>query len=116
MPVDSDVSPFDNSKTHKEGVSRTYKGCDGYAPMLSYIGTEGYLINLQLREGSRHSQCGTPEYLRKTVALCKQVTDEKLLFDWIPAKMQPKTWAFFWRTGVFSTSSIIFAGKARAAG
>lgn len=80
VPVDSDVSPFDNSKTHKEGVSRTYKGCDGYAPMLSYIGAEGYLINLQLREGSRHSQCGTPEYLRETIALCKQVTDEKLLF------------------------------------
>ena len=80
VPVDSDVSPFDNSKTHKEGVSRTYKGCDGYAPMLSYIGAEGYLINLQLREGSQHSQCGTPEYLRETVALCKQVTDEKLLF------------------------------------
>ena len=80
VPVDSDVSPFDNSKTHKEGVSRTYKGCDGYAPMLSYIGAEGYLINLQLREGSRHSQCGTPEYLRETISLCKQVTDEKLLF------------------------------------
>ena len=80
VPVDSDVSPFDNSKTHKEGVSRTYKGCDGYAPMLSYIGAEGYLINLQLREGSRHSQSGTPEYLRKTISLCRQVTDEKLLF------------------------------------
>lgn len=80
VPVDSDVSPFDNSKTHKEGVSRTYKGRDGYAPMLSYIGAEGYLINLQLREGSRHSQCGTPEYLRETISLCKQVTDEKLLF------------------------------------
>jgi hypothetical protein len=44
VPVDSDTSPFDNSKTHKKGVSRTYKGCDGYAPMLSNIGAEGYLI------------------------------------------------------------------------
>ena len=34
IPLDMDVSPFDNSKTKKEGVSRTYKGCDGYAPML----------------------------------------------------------------------------------
>lgn len=80
VPVDSDVSPFDNSKTHKEGVSRTNKGYDGYAPMLSYIGAEGYLINLQLREESQHCQCGTPKYLRETVALCKQVTDEKLLY------------------------------------
>nr|WP_151679650.1 transposase [Weizmannia acidilactici] len=41
IPVDLDVSPFDNSKTKKEGVERTYKGCDGYAPMFAYIGQEG---------------------------------------------------------------------------
>ena len=29
VPVDMDVTPFDNSKTMKEGVSRTYKGFDG---------------------------------------------------------------------------------------
>ena len=34
IPVDIDVTPFDNSKTHKEGVSRTYKGYEGYAPMI----------------------------------------------------------------------------------
>ena len=28
VPVDMDVTPFDNSKTKKEGVSRTYKGFD----------------------------------------------------------------------------------------
>lgn len=47
VPVDMDVSPFDNSKTSKGGVSRTYKGCDGYAPMFAYIGREGYLANLE---------------------------------------------------------------------
>lgn len=26
VPVDIDVTPFDNSKTRKEGVSRTYNG------------------------------------------------------------------------------------------
>lgn len=78
--VDTDVSPFDNSKTKKEGVSRTYKGCDGFAPIFSYIGREGYLVNEQLREGSQHCQSGTPEYLRETIALCKQITSEKLLF------------------------------------
>lgn len=51
IPLDIDVSPFDNSKTHKEGVSRTYKCYDGYALIFSYLGTEGYLINLELREG-----------------------------------------------------------------
>jgi len=37
IPVDVDVSPLDNSKSHKEGVSRTYKGHDGFAPIFSYI-------------------------------------------------------------------------------
>ena len=32
---------MDNSKSGKEGVSRTYKVYDGYAPMMAYIGTEG---------------------------------------------------------------------------
>ena len=50
VPVDIDVTPMDNSKSKKEGVSRTYKGFDGYAPMMAYIGTEGYAINFELRE------------------------------------------------------------------
>ena len=29
VPLDMDVTPIDNSKTRKEGVSRTYKGFDG---------------------------------------------------------------------------------------
>ena len=41
VPVDIDVTPMDNSKSNKEGVSRTYKGFDGYAPMMAYIGKEG---------------------------------------------------------------------------
>lgn len=54
LPLDMDVSPFDNSKTQKEGVSRTYKGVDGFAPIFAYLGTEGYLVNLELREGKQH--------------------------------------------------------------
>ena len=49
VSVDIDVTPMDNSKSNKEGVSRTYKGFDGYAPMMAYIGTEGYAINFELR-------------------------------------------------------------------
>lgn len=80
IPVDLDVSPHDNSKTHKQGVSRTYKGCDGYAPMYGYIGKEGYMINAELRPGSQHCQKHTPEFLRETVTLCRQLTRESLLF------------------------------------
>ena len=35
VPVDIDVTPMDNSKTAKQGGSRTYKGFDGYAPMMA---------------------------------------------------------------------------------
>lgn len=50
VPIDIDVTTFDNSKTNKEDVSRTYKGLDGYAPIMAYIGTEGFLVNCELRE------------------------------------------------------------------
>lgn len=79
VPVDIDVTPFDNSKTAKEGVSRTYKGYDGYSPMMAYIGTEGYLVNCELREGKQHCQKDTPEFLLETLELCHQLTDEPLL-------------------------------------
>ncbi len=79
VPVDIDVTPFDNSKTRKEGVSRTYKGFDGYAPIMAYIGTEGYLINTELRVGKQHCQKETPDFLRETIDLCRQLTDKPLL-------------------------------------
>ena len=71
VPVDIDVTPMDNSKTKKEGVSRTYKGYDGYAPIMAYIGTEGYAVNFQLRAGKQHCQNGTVEFIRETVNSAK---------------------------------------------
>ena len=79
VPVDIDVTPMDNSKSKKEGVSRTYKGFDGYAPMMAYIGTEGYAINFELREGKQHCQKGTVEFLQETINLCHKLTDKPLL-------------------------------------
>lgn len=79
VPVDIDVTPMDNSKSKKEGVSRTYKGFDGYAPIMAYIGTEGYAINFELREGRQHCQKGTVEFLQETIGLCKKLTDKPLL-------------------------------------
>ena len=78
-PLDIDVSPFDNSKSSKEGVSRTYKGCDGYAPIFAYLGTEGFLVNAELREGKQHCQKGTPDFLRETLRLSHELTDGQLL-------------------------------------
>ena len=77
--VDIDVTPMDNSKSKKEGVSRTYKGFDGYTPMMAYIGTEGYAINFELREGKQHCQNGTVEFLQETIKFCHKMTDKPLL-------------------------------------
>ena len=79
VPVDINVTPMDNSKSKKEGVSRTYKGFDVYAPMMAYIGTEGYAINFELREGKQHCQKGTVEFLQETIKLCHKLTDKPLL-------------------------------------
>lgn len=81
IPVDIDVSPFDNSKSNKEGVSRTYKGFDGLAPILSYIGVEGYMLDNELREGKQHCQKNTPEYLASKIEILKKLNlDKPILF------------------------------------
>jgi hypothetical protein len=65
VPVDIDVSPFDNSGSSKQGVSFTYKQHDGYAPMFAYIGSEGYMLDCELRPGKQHCQSGTPEAIKR---------------------------------------------------
>ncbi len=79
VPLDIDVSPFDNSNTKKEGVSRTYKGCDGYAPNFAYLGQEGYAVNTELLEGSTHVQNGTVHFLQESIRYSKQMTSLPLL-------------------------------------
>lgn len=83
IPVDLDVSPFDNSNTKKEGVGCTYKLCDGYAPMFAYLGQEGYMLGCELRNGKQHSQTGTPDFLEKTIKKIKElnITDPLVRMD-----------------------------------
>ena len=40
---------------------------DGYAPLFAYVGTEGWLLDLELRPGVQHSQKGAPEFFRGCV-------------------------------------------------
>jgi len=63
VPVDIDVSPLDNSGSHKQGVSFTYKKHDGYAPIFAYVGAEGYMLDHELRPGKQHCQEGTPKFI-----------------------------------------------------
>ncbi len=79
VALDIDVSPFDNSKTQKEEVSRTYQGFDGYAPIFAYLGEDGYLVNLELRPGKQHCQNHTPVFLRGSLRLARLLTDAPLL-------------------------------------
>lgn len=79
VPLDIDVSPFDNSNTKKEGVSRTYKGCDGYSPNFSYLGQEGFVVNVELREGSTHVQKETDKFLEKSIEYARMITDLPIL-------------------------------------
>lgn len=79
VPLDLDVSPFDNSNTKKEGIGRTYKGCDGYAPNFCYLGQEGYVVNVELREGQTHVQKNTDIFLQEAIYYSKQITDLPLL-------------------------------------
>lgn len=79
VPLDVDVSPFDNSGTKKEGVSYTYKGFNGYAPIFAYLGQEGYGLGVRLRPGSTHSQTGAPEFLTETIRNGQRVTMVRLL-------------------------------------
>lgn len=79
IPLDIDVSPFDNSKTKKQGVSRTYKGCDGFSPIFAYLGQEGYAVNVELREGKEHCQNGTPQFLKQSILYASKITSLPLL-------------------------------------
>lgn len=73
-----DATPMDNSKIHKEEVFYTYKGFFGYAPMMAYIGAEGFLVNTELREGSQHCQCNTQAFLSETLDYSHQLTQKQL--------------------------------------
>ena len=67
IPVDIDVSPLDNSGSNKQGIGFTYKNHDGFAPIFAYIGTEGYMLDHELRTGSQHCQQDTPAFIKSCI-------------------------------------------------
>ena len=79
VAVDIDVFPMDNSGTKKEGVSRTYKGHDGFAPIAAYLGSESWCLGNELREGSQHSQKDFLSFAKLVIPRARQLTDEPLL-------------------------------------
>jgi len=80
MPVDIDTSVMDNSKTAKEGVSWTYRGFNGYQPIMAYVGNEGYMLDCELRPGSQHCQNGTAAFITSLTGRLEQVYTGRYLF------------------------------------
>jgi len=73
VALDMDGFPMDNSGTQKEGVSRTYKGHDGYVPMAGYLGKEGWCVDMELREGSWHGQKEFSYVLERTLPRARKL-------------------------------------------
>lgn len=79
VALDLDVFPMDNSRTKKEGVSRTYKGHDGYAPLAVYLGEEGWSLGCELREGKQHGQKEFIYTLERILPRARLLTSSALL-------------------------------------
>tara|TARA_R110000868_G_C10881300_1_gene762973 strand:+ start:156 stop:1460 length:1305 start_codon:yes stop_codon:yes gene_type:complete len=79
VPLDMDVFPMDNSNTKKEGVSYTYKGHDGYAPIAGYLGREGWCVACELRPGSQHSNNEFLHVLERVLPRVRTLTDKPVL-------------------------------------
>ncbi len=74
-----DVYPMNNEKTKKEGVSRTYKGYDGYASIAAYLGNEGWCLANELREGKQHCQSEFQYTLERVIPYAKRLTSLPIL-------------------------------------
>jgi len=81
LPIDIDTTAMDNSKTKKEGVSRTYQGYDGFHPIMAYLGKEGYILDCELRPGSQHCQKGTVAFINRVIKMARnEHLGSRLLF------------------------------------
>jgi hypothetical protein len=98
--LDMDVFPMDNSGTKKEGVSFTYKGYNGYAPLAAYLGEEGWCVACELRPGSQHGQKEFIHFLERTVPRARQLTPHRLLARLDSGHDAAENRAWFAREGV----------------
>lgn len=79
VAIDIDVFSMDNSGTKKAGVSRTYMGYDGYAPIAAYMGEEGWCVGTEFREGKQHSQKGFIPFLGGVLSQARRLSQAPLL-------------------------------------
>ena len=81
IPVDFDVTVMDNTGSHKEGVEQSYRPkIHGYAPIMTNIGKQGFLLNHQFRKGAAHSNCkGSLEYIIASMAFASALCPKQKL-------------------------------------
>jgi Transposase DDE domain group 1 len=79
VPLDIDVFTMDNSNTKKEGVSYTYMKYNGYSPVAAYLGLEGWIMEIEMRHGSQHSQCDFIPYLLRVLHKALDLTVAPIL-------------------------------------
>lgn len=72
IPLDIDVSVFEDTASHKEGISLSYHKVNGFAPIFCYAGREGFMVANELRPGSQHSEKGAVEFLKRCIAIMIQ--------------------------------------------
>ena len=77
MPLDVDTFACSNSGTAKEHVGRTYAGVDGYCPLVAYLGTQGFCLELALRPGTQHSASETEYNIERVLPLAARLTDSR---------------------------------------
>ena len=82
VPIDIDVFTQDNSRAKKEGVSRTYAGTDGFAPIAVYLGQEGWCLGVEFREGTHFSSRETEYTLERILPRAQALTTAGLLVRW----------------------------------
>jgi hypothetical protein len=82
VSIDIDVFTQDNGRTKKEGVSRTYAGTDGFAPIAVYLGQEGWCVSVELREGTHFSSRETEYTLERALPRAMALTALGLLVRW----------------------------------
>ncbi len=79
IPLDIDVFTMDNSNTKKEGASYTYMGFNGFSPIAAYLGLEGWIMEIEMRHGSQHSQCDFIPYLLRVLHKALDLTVAPIL-------------------------------------
>ena len=64
---------MDNTGSHRKNVGHTYKGCDGFASIMSNLGIEGFLLHHELRTGTQHCQKNAPNFLKRNFNLLENL-------------------------------------------